>query len=960
MEGERKQVTVLFADLKGSMELLADRDAEEARKLLDPVLERMMEAVHHYDGTVNQVMGDGIMALFGAPLAQEDHAVRACYAALLMQESVRHYAAEVRRDEGVLIQIRVGINSGEVVVRSVGSDLRMDYSAVGQTTHLASRLEQLAAPGTTALSAGTLQLVEGYVQVRSLGPMRIKGLEAPIDVYELTGAGSARTRLQATALRGMTRFVGRDSEMEALRRAIEQAGAGHGQVVCVVGEPGVGKSRLYHEFTHSHRTQGWLVLEAGSVSYGKASAYRPVIDLLKGYFRVEERDDGRRIREKVAGKLLMLDRALEPLLTPLLYLLDAPLEDLEWERLDPTLRRQRILSACKQLLFRESQVQGMVIVFEDLHWIDNETQTLLNGIVDSRLAAPLASIQVPSTVQAILASRIDRLDSEDKRLLQAASVVGKDVPFNLLAAIADLSDQELRQRLANLQLAEYLYETSLYPDLEYTFKHALTHEVAYGSVLQQRRRALHRQLVEAMEARYAGRLSEHLERLALHAHRAELWDKAYVYGRQAGEKTLARSANLEAIESMTQALAAAAYLPPAPQTLKQLIDLRLILEVPLIATGQPQRLLENIQEAERLSTQLDDPVRRGRALAFLGEAYVFTGNTREAFEAGRQAVAIADRLSRPQLTGVAKLLLGITCNYCGHYSEAAGLLAASADAVRDYICPDATEDHGVPARSQTYARYGYAWAHSHGAYSFAELGQFDRSLAAGAEAIKVAEFLGISYALVGAHSFPGMAHLRRGWIADAIPAFSRALEIADHGDLKLLITQASMGLGYAHCLAGRLREAMKSLEQGVEQDAQIRNTLWSGMMRAHLAETYALAARPEDALSTAYSAIDIARTRLQAGSEAWAHYALRRVHFLAEPAAIDQASSAFGNCLRLADQLGMRPLAANAQHRLGEMYARAGERDLAHKHLDTALRMYAEMDMRHWPEQAQQALRALG
>jgi len=702
------------------------------------------------------------------------------------------------------------------------------------------------------------------------------------------------------------------------------------------------------------------VLEAGSVSYGKASAYRPVIDLLKGYFRVEERDDGRRIREKVAGKLLMLDRALEPLLTPLLYLLDAPLEDLEWERLDPTLRRQRILSACKQLLFRESQVQGMVIVFEDLHWIDNETQTLLNGIVDSRLAAPLASIQVPSTVQAILASRIDRLDSEDKRLLQAASVVGKDVPFNLLAAIADLSDQELRQRLANLQLAEYLYETSLYPDLEYTFKHALTHEVAYGSVLQQRRRALHRQLVEAMEARYAGRLSEHLERLALHAHRAELWDKAYVYGRQAGEKTLARSANLEAIESMTQALAAAAYLPPAPQTLKQLIDLRLILEVPLIATGQPQRLLENIQEAERLSTQLDDPVRRGRALAFLGEAYVFTGNTREAFEAGRQAVAIADRLSRPQLTGVAKLLLGITCNYCGHYSEAAGLLAASADAVRDYICPDATEDHGVPARSQTYARYGYAWAHSHGAYSFAELGQFDRSLAAGAEAIKVAEFLGISYALVGAHSFPGMAHLRRGWIADAIPAFSRALEIADHGDLKLLITQASMGLGYAHCLAGRLREAMKSLEQGVEQDAQIRNTLWSGMMRAHLAETYALAARPEDALSTAYSAIDIARTRLQAGSEAWAHYALRRVHFLAEPAAIDQASSAFGNCLRLADQLGMRPLAANAQHRLGEMYARAGERDLAHKHLDTALRMYAEMDMRHWPEQAQQALRALG
>src|SRR5712692_1532179 len=238
LEGERKQVTVLFADLKGSMELLADRDPEEARAILDPVLERMMEAVHRYEGTVNQVMGDGIMALFGAPLAHEDHAVRACYAGLCMQDAVKLYADEVRRAEGVLIQIRVGLNSGEVVVRSIGSDLRMDYTAVGQTTHLAARMEQLAEPGTALLTPATLDLVEGYVTVRALGPVPIKGLAAPLEVYELTGAGAARSRLQATAARGLTKFVGRSAEVEHLRRVLGQAGAGRGQVVTVMGEPG--------------------------------------------------------------------------------------------------------------------------------------------------------------------------------------------------------------------------------------------------------------------------------------------------------------------------------------------------------------------------------------------------------------------------------------------------------------------------------------------------------------------------------------------------------------------------------------------------------------------------------------------------------------------------------------------------------------------------------------------------
>jgi class 3 adenylate cyclase len=388
LEGERKQVTVLFADLKGSMELLADRDPEEARKLLDPVLELMMEVVHRYEGTVNQVMGDGIMALFGAPLAHEDHAVRACYAALRMQESAKRYAEEAFRSHGARIEIRVGLNSGEVVVRAIGSDLHMDYTAVGHTTHLAARMEQMARPGTILLTPDTLALAEGFVQVTSLGPAPVKGLAAPVEIFELAAASPVRSRLHASAARGLT-FVGRDAEIELLRQALGQAGEGRGQLFAVVGDPGVGKSRLVWEFTHSHRSQGWLVLEAASVSYGKATTYFPVIELLRRYFGVEPRDDPRKMREKVTGKLLSLDRALEPTLPVFLSLLDVPVEDPEWAELDPPQRRRQTLDALKRLLLRESQVQPVLLVVEDLHWIDGETQALLDRLVESLPTARL-------------------------------------------------------------------------------------------------------------------------------------------------------------------------------------------------------------------------------------------------------------------------------------------------------------------------------------------------------------------------------------------------------------------------------------------------------------------------------------------------------------------------------------------------------------------------------------------
>ena len=389
LEGERKQVTVLFADLKGSTELIRDLDPEQARAILDPALHAMMDAVHRYEGTVNQVMGDGIMALFGAPVAHEDHAVRACYAALAMQDALRRYSEEVRRSHGLEMQARVGLHSGEVVVRAIGNDLHMDYSAVGLTTFLAARMEQLATPGSILLTAATLRLVEGMVQVNPLGPVPVKGVDELVEVFELVGASVIRRRLQAAVARGLTRFVGRQTELPALHQALERASAGHGQVVALLGEAGVGKSRLVYEVVHSHRTQGWLVLESASVSYGKATPYFPVLDLLKRYVQVEDRDDTRTIQGRVTGQVLTLDAALQEMIPALLALLDALPEDSPFRTLDPPQRRRRTLDGLKRVLLSESQVQPLLLVFEDLHWIDTETQALLDGLVESLPTARL-------------------------------------------------------------------------------------------------------------------------------------------------------------------------------------------------------------------------------------------------------------------------------------------------------------------------------------------------------------------------------------------------------------------------------------------------------------------------------------------------------------------------------------------------------------------------------------------
>jgi len=656
-DGERKTVTALFADIKGSMELMEGLDPEEARAIVDPALKLMIDAAHRYDGYIVQSTGDGIFALFGAPVAHEDHPQRALYAALRMQEEMRRYGDRMRTQGQTPLHVRVGVNTGEVVVRSIqtGAD-HTEYTPIGHSTGLAARLQTLATPGTTMISGSTRRLVEGFFQLKSFGPTRLKGVTEQVEVYEVTGLGPLRTRLQRAAARGLTKFVGRQREMEALKHTAEQAQAGHGQIVAVMADPGVGKSRLFYEFKAASHS-GCMVLEAYSVSHGRAAAYLPVIELLREYFEIGSDDDERKRRERILGKVLSLDRSLEDTLPYFYSLLGIAEAGDSLARMDPEIKRRRILEANKRVFLRESLNQPLIVIFEDLHWIDSETQALLNLLVDAianarilllvnyrpeyrhdwssrthytqlrldplgressaemlsallgdepalellkqliagktqgnpffveeivqalfeqaiiarngggavTLKQPLGQITIPPTVQALLASRIDRLPPDEKAFLQMLAVLGREFTITLIRRVAGSAESELERILADLQRGEFIIEQPAFPDTEYSFKHALTQEVAYSSVLLERRKQLHEHVAQTIEGLFEAQLNEHFSDLAYHYSRSGNAKKGVKYLQLAGQQAIERSAHGEAIVHLDTALNLLKTLPETMQ-----------------------------------------------------------------------------------------------------------------------------------------------------------------------------------------------------------------------------------------------------------------------------------------------------------------------------------------------------------------------------------------------------------
>jgi class 3 adenylate cyclase/tetratricopeptide (TPR) repeat protein len=1017
------------------MELLADRDPEEARKLLDPVLEGMMEAVHRYEGTVNQAMGDGIMALFGAPVAHEDHAVRACLAALRMQEAVTRQSNEVQRSHGVPIQIRVGLNSGDVVVGSIGSDLRMDYTAVGQTTHVAARMEQLARPGAVLLTGATVKLAEGYVQVKPVGQIPVKGLDTPVDVYELLGTSRARSRLQATATEVLTGFVGREAELEQLREALGRSQGGDSQVVGVRGEPGVGKSRLIYEFVHQPWTLGWLILATSAVSYEKGTPYLPVIDLLQMYFHIEGGDSISHIREKVARKLLTLDPELKPLLSALLALLGMPVDDPNWQGLDPPQRRARILDGLRRVFLTESRNQPVCLVVENLHWIDSETAAFLESFLDGlsnhrvlvlvnyrheychawgskpgfaeltldplrrelmrellremlgndpaleplnqllidrtdgnpffleeavrslvqadvlvgaprayRLAHPVSRIQVPATVKAVLAARIDRLPFEDERLLQSAAVIGTHVNVGLLKAITDVSEEQLREGLAHLQAADFLYESRGVPEVEYTFKHALTHEVTYNSLLHDRQRALDARILDAMEVLYSDRLDEQTERLAHHAFRGEVWDKAVKYLLRSGRRALFASATGEAVESFERALLALDRLPPTPETLRTSVALRLNLRDALWSLGRVTKVRDHLIEAEAIARQLGDQRQLGTAICYLCHYLWVVGDLEAARDAGERALTIARDIGDVLLVAEVELYQAVVFLAQGQAEQTTQVLQNTLRAL-DRL---EAKKPGIANRVTTIRLLVRCFL----TRSLAELGRFAEGITYGEDAMRLVEHHTTAFGQATALAGFGFLHLRKGDIEAAIPLLERGLEVCRVYNVNNWLPTVGASLGAAYTVTGRVDEGVTLLEQAVDLAQRMGIAATLSLWRMCLADGYFRAGRVPEALAEARRALAGCRERGERGYEAWVLHLLGGIVASQEPLA-PEARMHYLEALQLADTLGMRPLVAHCHLGLGKVDRRMGQREQAHEHLTTATTMYREMDMRFWLEQAE-------
>ena len=1039
LEGERKQVTVMFADLKGSMELVAERDPEEARLVLDPVLERMMEAVHRYQGTVNQVMGDGIMALFGAPVAHEDHAVRAGYAALRMKETIGVLADDLERRLGFRVQIRVGMNSGEVVVRAIRSDLRMDYSAVGQTTHLAARMEQLATPGSILVTEAFTRLTESFLHFKPMGLIPVKGLPEAVDVFELSGAEPMRTRFQAVFSRSLSRFVGREGEIKLLYDALDRAEARAGQVVAVVGEPGVGKSRLFHELVRSSRTRGWEVLETGSVSYGQMTAWMPVRDMLRTFFQIDDRAAPADIRKQVTAGLAALDAPLEDVLPAVLWLLDVPMEDQAWTLLDPDQRRQAMLDGVRRILVRQSQVRPLLVVFENLHWIDAETQTFLNRLVDGlrgtrilllvnyrpeyrhtwanktaytqvrldplapesaeallstllgdasdllplkslliertqgnpffleestrtlietrvvvgrrgafHLASPLSSIRVPATVQAILAARIDRLADEEKRLLQTAAVIGREFSLTLLQTIMGGSEADLDSGLARLQAAEFLYESSLFPEIEYTFKHVLTQEVAYESLLQDKRRALHARILEAMETLWADRLPGPIEQLAHHAFRGEVWDKAVINLRGAGTRAIARSASREAVGFLEQALVALEHLPQTRARMEEAIDVRLEVRQALVPLAERTQILDHMLKAEKLANVLGDQQRLSW-IVYAMAYYHYVAHEQEAsVKAGQRALALSGGSDLAHKVAV-NMLLGYSFHTSGDYRAAIEVLRQNLEV----LAGDRMQERfGLPVFPAVTCRERIVRC-------LGELGEFAEAYAIGEEGMRIAEELEHPLSLTQMCVGLGCYHMRQGNMAQAIPVLERGLEVGRRWSVSLYVSTLKSAIGCAYVFTGRIPEGLALLRTGVEESAAKNAILGHAVRLTWLAEAQLIAGEIKPAWEIAEKAFELSRHHGEKGQMVWTLQLLGEIATKTDPPDITGAEGRYIEAMAMAEELGMLPAVAQCHLGLGELGRRTGQGDAGAEHLSRAITLFRQMNMSEFANRAERGRRGL-
>jgi DNA-binding NtrC family response regulator/tetratricopeptide (TPR) repeat protein len=1002
----------------------------------------IVEKVQGFGGVLLQRSPSLLLVAFGLPHTLEQLPQRPVLAAMALQPLLA--AAPV--DKGGP-RLRQAVHWGLLTVDVSARDPMAQVLAIGDTLTRPVRLLGHTAPGDILVSPKFASMIEAQCELQACdGPFRDESSDR-IGAYTVMGLSPRPSPLAMYAQRPLSPFVGRERELSVLEDLLGQAREGRGQVVGVVGEPGVGKSRLCYEVMQAHAAHGWGILDTHADSYSQAMPYQPIIDLLRAYFQLEAGDDPQTRRDKVTAKLLLLDTTLQPILPALLVLLEVPVDDSQWQGLDPSQRRQRIMDAAKYLLLRESQLKPLCLVVENLHWIDAETQAFLDSLVESLPAArllllvsyrpeyrhtwgnktyytqlrldplpsqsatallknllgddlgihghaplreltqrlitwtegnpffleesvrslvethvltgepgayqlrqPALRLQVPATIQAVLAARIDRLPAEDKRLLQTAAVIGQEVPYIVLQTIVAQPVTELRQGLARLQQGEFLYECGLFTDLAYTFKHALTREVAYESLQQEHRRDIHACIVTAIETRFPEGLTEQVERLAHHALQGEIWDKAVAYCRQAGTKAGARSAYREAVVYFDQALEALTHLPENRTMHEQAIDLRLDLRSVLNPLGEIGRIHDHLREAEILAKTLNDQRRLGEISDRLCQISWRLGDYEAALACGQRALAIGITRRDVRLQFNTNLHLASTYRMLGDYGRAIACLRTNVVSLDGVLPPRRLGpggDNSVVSRIRL-------------SVCLAECGAFAEGSSHGEAGIRMAEVVDHPYSGAVACGDVGDLYLHQGDLPKAIAVLERGMELCQMWQIHLLVPHVALPLGTAYAMSGRLAEALPLLERVVEQASSMGIIPYVSKGLAALSEVYLLAGRSDKARRLAQRALEIARHHNERGNQAWALRLLGDVAAHHDPPEIKPAEGYYRQALALAQELGMRPLQAHCQLSLGTLHAATGHQQQARAELTAAVELYRTMDMALWLPQAEAALARLG
>jgi class 3 adenylate cyclase/tetratricopeptide (TPR) repeat protein len=999
--------------------------AEAMHSLLNRFFELALTEVHKYEGTINQFLGDGFMALFGAPVAHEDHARRAVMAAVRIQCRLEERRTELVGAGGGELSVRIGLNTGPVVVGKIGDNLRMDYTAVGDTTNLAARLQQLAVPGTILVSDATRRQVGEQVRLESLPPVQVKGKTEPVQAYRVLGLASRRSPLAARSERPLTRFVGRERELGVLSDLLEQAERGRGQVVGIVGEPGVGKSRLLYEFRQGLAGRRVTYLDGRCQSYGARIPYLPVIDILRSNCGIDEADPPEAVTDKVRFGVEEVGLAPQRAVPYLLNLLGVKDESGTMEALAPDVIRTRSVEALRQLAVKGSQRRPIIFAVEDVHWIDRLSEEYFDSLVESLpgtqilfvstyrpgyrppwldrsyatqialrpLSLPesqsvvhavaseegladavaililekaegnpffleelaravierpeaASTLAVPETVEGVLMGRIDRLPDEAKQLLQTASVVGREVPRELLEAFWE---QPLEPHVGELIRREFLYQQTRSGSPVYVFKHALTQEVAYESLLQERQRMLHARVVAVIERLHVDRLGEYVEQLAHHALRGAVWDKAVDHLRAAGAKAHARGAHQESLERLEQALEVAARLPASPENARRAIDIRLDLHRPLLLMGQVPRLVELHREAEEIARRIQDKPRLGWVACRMGVYSWANAQYADGIAHCEETLQVAAAIGDPELRIVGTFFLGVINHALGNHQRAAELLRRILEEPDSSL---ARRSLGLSVGSMYVGSCGWIVP------CLSELGEFEQALYYGEAGVLAADSIDQPYTQAFACTHHAFALILKGEFARALPLCERAVSLCESGKVFVWLPAASAALGWTLAWAGRTAESLPYLERGLTLSEGLGVKVSLPRFYFWWAEGLLLAGIVAAARETAEKGLVVATELGERGNEANILCLLGDIAAAGDPPEFAVAESFYERSIRLAGNLGMRPRLASCHLGLGRLHVRTGKHASARAHLGSATALFREMDMRFWLEQAEAAMRA--